>query len=386
MRFLLIHVEQVLATYTGTIPLTHFLGNYFRQHSRLGSRDRKLLSEALYSWYRCRKAFPAGMNLEQAVWCCLFLCIKPGSPAKRLLPEAWQLLLDLSQAQKISWLKEEGFCHEGDARLPFSPDFSTGITRKAWLNSLYRQPDLFIRIRKDHHTVIKLLEAQNISYEFVREKTLRLPNMTPVQEILPPATYVVQDISSQLTGEFFQPQAGESWWDCCAGAGGKSILLKDLQPAINLTVSDIRPSILHNLRQRFRRYGLEAPARFIADLALGIPGEAMEAPLRFDHILCDVPCSGSGTWARTPEQLYFFREKQLSRFCEKQRAIAGNASKLLKSGGRLIYMTCSVWKAENEAIVEDLTQQLPLTCIRQQLINSVNSGGDCLFIAELQSI
>ena len=86
------------------------------------------------------------------------------------------------------------------------------------------------------------------------------------------------------------------------------MLYDKLRASIQLHVSDIRESILKNLSLRFEAAGVKAYKIFVADLTAENKPFANEV---FDIILCDVPCSGSGTWARTPEQLFFFNEKSL---------------------------------------------------------------------------
>src|SRR5690606_27157702 len=113
-----------------------------------------------------------------------------------------------------------------------------------------------------------------------------------------------------------------SVWDCCAASGGKSILAKDILKNIQLTVSDIRKSILINLEKRFASAGIKAYTAKVADLTDPSFSHSPLAPSErfsragthhsaFDLIICDAPCSGSGTWARTPEQLYNWTEARL---------------------------------------------------------------------------
>src|SRR5690606_38530006 len=137
---------------------------------------------------------------------------------------------------------------------------------------------------------------------------------------------VVQDLSSQRVGELlaanksqiFNRQSKIAVWDCCAASGGKSILAKDILGNIALTVSDIRPSIMVNLKKRFREAGLGNYHSFIADATTAAPGK------KFDLVIADVPCSGSGTWARTPERLLFFDESQIAHYAQIQAAIVAN--------------------------------------------------------------
>ena len=122
----------------------------------------------------------------------------------------------------------------------------------------------------------------------------------------------------------------------------------------------------------------------VADVAE--PGEIEKhlAGKLFDNIICDVPCTGSGTWARTPEQLYFFNEEYMREFSERQRQIARNVSTYLKPGGRLIYITCSIFRQENEEVIDHLLSGSVLTLETKQLINGIEKKADSMFVAVLR--
>jgi len=194
---------------------------------------------------------------------------------------------------------------DGSAVFPFPFSFSMGIKQKEWAESLLVQPDFFIRVRpgKQNKVVNKLLEAA-IPYTLISPMTIALPAATSLENLLDlNLDYVVQDLSSQRVGEFIQPLLPvtiKSVWDCCAASGGKSLLLLDQYPKIELTVSDIRTSILQQLKVRFKQAGISNYQSLVLDLTQqDFPNTATQ----FDLVIADVPCTGSGTWARTPEQI-----------------------------------------------------------------------------------
>jgi 16S rRNA (cytosine967-C5)-methyltransferase len=197
---------------------------------------------------------------------------------------------------------------------------------------------------------------------------------------LPADSYVVQDASSQATGRWLDAQPGQRWWDCCSGAGGKSLLLADQCPGVQLTVSDSRRSILRNLEERFRLYGHRIPTMAVADATDPYEIAEVAGGNLYDRILCDVPCTGSGTWARTPEQLYFFDTATIADFADRQKTILNNVSRYLAPGGKLFYITCSVFAQENE----DVATTSPLKVTGMQLINGTVQQADSMFIAVLQ--
>ena len=91
----------------------------------------------------------------------------------------------------------------------------------------------------------------------------------------------------------------------------------------------------------------------------------------------------AGTWARTPEQLYFCDPTSVKRFPALQKSIAKNVCAYLKNGGRLIYITCSVFKQENEEVVNSLVAQ-GMELVQSALINGIGIKADSMFVAVLR--
>src|ERR1700761_5020070 len=207
MRYIGQHIKAIIEQYRGDVPLAHYLKNYFKQYPILGSRDRKMLSAMAYSWYRCARGIRFGdiqpEKIEEQVSACMKIC---GN--EKLLPPGIEI-------------PETTF--NTDSLFPFDIELSGGINREEWLESMLVQPNLFIRIRKGKGKVVSLLNAQHIPFTFVSDNSLSLPNGAKIDAILPPDCYVVQDASSQQTGTFFTPEKNELWYDCCSGAGGKSL-------------------------------------------------------------------------------------------------------------------------------------------------------------------
>ena len=369
MRYIGQHIKAILEQYHGDIPLAHYLKNYFRQYPILGSRDRKILSAMAYCWYRCSK----GMKYNE--WF-------------NELIDQW--LIDPSKFLNFSiaeWcLNNKEIPFEIDALFPFDIALSAGINKGEWLQSMLVQPNLFIRIRKDKGKVISLLNGQQIPFTFITDTCLSLPNGAKIDAVLPPDCYVVQDASSQHTGQLFNPGKNELWYDCCSGAGGKSLLLKDLEPGVRLTVSDLRESIIHNLQSRFRQYRHILPVAHVTDVSNKVLLDKALGGKQFDNIICDAPCSGSGTWARTPEQLYFFDPTTLSAFAARQKTIATNVSRYLKPGGKLFYITCSVFKTENEEVVDHILRETGLQLVQSELINGIGIHADSMFVAKFERV
>lgn len=370
MNFIWQHIEKIIGSYDGSLPLPHFLKDYYKQFPILGSRDRRLLSEMAYCWYRSVRWMDETLPFKERMEAALHICDADEKMIEKLFEDS---SFDINNIT----LKDEKV-------FPYDITLSEGITKDSWLQSTLRQPRLFIRARKDKKFILSILQQKNVDASFISETCITLPNGTAISNWLPEDGYVVQDASSQLTGSFFKPNADEFWWDCCAGAGGKALLLKDIEPSVKLTVSDTRKSILHNLSKRFKLYKHIPPTTMMVDVADTTLLQQCMAAKKFDAIICDVPCSGSGTWARTPEQMFFFKASALKEFAENQRQIATNAAKYLKPGGRLYYITCSVFKAENEDIVAYLNRDSNFTIEESQIINGIEHHADSMFITVLK--
>jgi len=157
-------------------------------------------------------------------------------------------------------------------------------------------------------------------------------------------------------------------------------MLHDYYPEVDLTVSDKRESIIVNLKKRFKDAGITNYKSFVADLT------ASDFGLRssdFNLIICDAPCTGSGTWSRTPEQLFYFEKEKISHYAALQKKIISNIIAHLKPGGFLLYITCSVFKKENEEVVDFIKQEFHLQLVKMELLKGYDKKADTMFAALL---
>jgi 16S rRNA (cytosine967-C5)-methyltransferase len=142
-------------------------------------------------------------------------------------------------------------------------------------------------------------------------------------------------------------------WDCCAAPGGKTMVLAARHPQAELLATDVSRRRLRAMESRMRR---EMPAAKVRTLEADATKLA-ESEGEFDLILCDVPCSGTGTLVRNPEIKLRLEPAELARQAKRQREILAAALKRLAPGGRLIYSTCSLEPEENEAVVDAVMQE-----------------------------
>jgi 16S rRNA (cytosine967-C5)-methyltransferase len=104
----------------------------------------------------------------------------------------------------------------------------------------------------------------------------------------------------------------------------------------------------------------------------------------FDLIICDTPCTGSGAWSRTPEQLYFFEKNKIDEFSLLQKKIVSNSIPFLEPGGYFVYITCSVFKKENEDIAEHIEKNFKLKKIKTEVLKGYNMKADSMFVVAFQ--
>jgi 16S rRNA (cytosine967-C5)-methyltransferase len=403
------YASVIITAYKGGVPLHAWLKDFFRENKQMGSHDRKLVSNLVYCFYRLGHSLK-DIPLQERILTGLFLCRDEPSDLLGYFKPDWNENANRPAEEKIAFCRHSGLPFETGDIFPWKDELSEGIDHRAFCLSFLRQPDLFLRIRPGYEKEVLLkLEQQSSQpparsliqqaqqttrppapYEFIPPFTLRLPNGFKTEELFTPdKEVVIQDYSSQRIAPFLELPSGTlrpgdslSFWDACAASGGKSILAYDLHPGIDITVSDIRESILQNLRHRFRQAGIEKYHSFIADLTCSGPPESQgRPPLSYRFILADAPCTGSGTWSRTPEELYFFHPRKILRYSEMQRKILSHIIPSLSKGASLVYSTCSVFKKENEEIAALVRDSFGLRPDRTENIAGYAQKADSLFAA-----
>jgi len=376
---------KILETYPGDRPITKFLPDFFKKNKQMGSTDRRSASRLLYNYFRLGRAL-SDKTTEQRLFLAEFLCTSVDNPFLQHFRPDLNEKIDLSLDEKIKYAELNEGLILSDV-FPFTSHLSNGIEKNKFLSSLFIQPNLFIRINPPALSIVlKIISESGIEYRQIGDFTIALPNGTNLSTLFPDTNYSVkpyevQDLSSQHTLNYFKPNRYEHWWDACAASGGKSLLLFSEQPDIKLVVSDIRESVLDNLDERFIAAGLRTYQKKLIDLTTNPDPELHH--YEFDGIILDAPCSGSGTWGRTPEMISQFEEYKIKGFQNLQKTIAGNALKYLKSGKPFIYITCSVFKEENEEVVTFLQSEFGMKLEALELIKGYTKKADTMFVARL---
>ncbi|HLF47087.1 MAG TPA: hypothetical protein VI548_11715 [Chitinophagaceae bacterium] len=372
--------KQILQQYNGEEPFASFLKKYFAANKKFGSKDRKQVSHLCYCFFRLGKAV-MNVSLDEKILFALFLCTDQFNEILEALKPEWNEKVDLSIEEKYSIFNNQ---YSMLNVFPWKEELSEGIDYDKFCKSFFIQPDLFLRLRPGKEKlVIQKLQKAEIDFEIISDTCLALSNASKLDTVIEiDKEAVIQDLSSQKTGKYIKSsienkQLKISVWDCCAGSGGKSIMAYDINSEIFLTVSDSRESILTNLKKRFETAEIKKYKCFAVDLVSKFPIPNSQ----FQFILCDVPCTGSGTWSRTPEQLYFFNEKKIKKYAAIQKQIVSNVMPQLRPGGTFIYITCSVFKKENEEVVGFIKEKFHMTLKQMELLKGYDKKADSMFVA-----
>ncbi|MCZ2298066.1 MAG: Fmu (Sun) domain-containing protein [Chitinophagales bacterium] len=380
--------KTLLQNYNGSEPLNYYLKNYFSSHKKHGSKDRKFISELCYCYCRIGKALPQ-LTIEEKIKTALFLCNTQVNNWQDLFENNWLDNWHKELSKRIEFIKSEFENFNVEDIFPFKNEVSESIDFTAFAKAHLIQPNLFLRVRPHYtNSVIEKLKKAELNFKILHDTCIALPNASKINELLNiNKEVVIQDYSSQQISKYFtliqslEKNSNSSVftiWDCCAASGGKSILAKDILGNIQLTVSDIRKNILHNLQKRFNEADIKNYHSFVADIA-SKNWKPFQA--KFKIVICDVPCSGSGTWSRTPEQILFFSTEKIKEYATLQKNIVSNVVSQIENGGYFLYITCSVFKAENEGVVSFIQEKHSLQLIQFEVLKGYDKEADSMFVA-----
>jgi 16S rRNA (cytosine967-C5)-methyltransferase len=384
---LIIRVEYLISAYDYSRPFSMYLKEHFRNNPQMGSRDRRMTREWCYNYFRIGKAVKYLSFRERLIIGC-FLCNKLSNEyLSHLLEnsvfEETELILPLEEKLKI--VKENYPSFNMTDLFPMLNHLSNEIPHDEWLKSFLIKPRVWIRIKQSKIDEVKE-ELNKSDIPFETSEDPRTLSFFPDVQLEKTKSYEnglfeIQDVSSQRTGKHFLPSAGDKWWDACAGSGGKSLMLMEQAADINLLATDVRPVTLSFYSNRMKKaeyfnfdtevYDFDPPGK---KKSLNLP--------QFDGIIADVPCTGSGTWSRSPEwNQSDISNKLNNHFVPLQRKIVLETLEFLKQGKPLVYITCSVFKEENEENIEYFVQTFPLYLEKFEYLMGYTSSADTLFVA-----
>lgn len=385
------HVKSACAiveSYAHREPFPKFLKEYFRRNKKFGSRDRKVVSELCYCFFRAGRSVESeSVPFQLAIGYFLSHSSDNGVIASQF--ELGLTRLTDRFESKIDFLKSSVPGFSPQRIFPYWTGLGEIRSRPEFLRAHFQKSPVFLRIRPGAEGSVKTtLTSNGISHQWIGQDCVSLEQSFDVSSILElDREAVVQDISSQHVADFFPviDRQPIRIWDACAGSGGKSILAIDHYSGkkVDLYVSDVRNYILEEAAGRFQRAGISPAHMFPIDLsnALSVQMVKGKLPEGADLLMLDVPCTGSGTWGRNPEWLRSFDEEHIPQFVQLQQSIVRHAAQSIAENGYLLYVTCSVFASENEEQVQYIQNEIGLHLLHSSYITHGEEGGDYLFAA-----
>ena len=233
----------------------------------------------------------------------------------------------------------------------------------AYLRHLQSPPALWIRVQKEFAAALPRTLGNctpaitPLIPEALRSTALRYTGTTDLYKNaeFQKGVFEIQDLASQLVGHAAAPKPGETWWDACAGQGGKTLHLAELMENKGLIwATDRNTGRLAALRKRAARAQV---FNYRANTWNG--GPFLPTKTKFDGILIDAPCSGVGTWQRNPHARWTTTPNDVKELAEIQLQLLNHAAGALKPGGRLVYAVCTLTKSETTKIADAFTTAHP---------------------------
>ena len=350
-------------------PADAVLSQYFREHRTLGQNDRAFVAESVFGVLRHRRVLDhltgnAGPRRLVLAWIARFGNADP------------QGVSGLLKAGEANWLADLR-SHKLDG-LPLAvraelPDWVWERLTKEHaedellaIGSALQEPaplDLRVNTFKaDRENVLRTLaesgmQAHATPYSPLGIRVAGRPAINRHPLFLE-GRVEVQDEGSQLAGLLLAPRRGELVVDFCAGAGGKSLMLGAMMNSQGRVYAfDVSPARLERMKPRLKRSGLSNLHPY--HLRNERDTKVKRLAGKIDRVLVDAPCSGLGTLRRNPDLKWRQSPQSVAEMRPRQEAILGAAATLLKPGGRLVYVTCSLLREENEDVVDAFIEKHP---------------------------
>ena len=351
-------------------PLDAFMNLYFRNHKALGSKDKAEIGELLYALYRWKGLLDARLGAETTWEARLQLLTDKSfkaSPHENLA--AYERLSFPRQAYELlaSFYGDAAtasICAISNERAP--------LTVRA--NALRCTREQLLERWQGHYRVSPTI-ASPWGLQFAQRVNLfQMPEFRD-------GWFEIQDEASQLIAACIQAAPGQRVLDWCAGSGGKSLAIAPfLQGQGQLFLHDIRPQILAQAKKRLKRAGIQN-----AQILSPTDGKRQQClKHKMDWVLVDAPCSGSGTWRRSPDMKWKFHVETLRELQGMQRIIFEKALSFLKPDGLIAYATCSIFEEENERQVAHFQKVYGLEPVNQFKSLPISGGMDGMFAAVLR--
>lgn len=361
------------------------LTNWARHSRFAGSKDRAAVRDHVFDALRCKRSFADLGGAETGRGIILGLMRAQGGDIAEMFTGVGHAPAELSEEEAAHKAAPTGNialdCPDWIAPMmqaSLADDFA------AVCQALQHRAPVFLRVNttkcsRDQAIIALAAEAITAVPHSLSETALEVtenPRRVHLSAPYLEGCVELQDAASQAVVDLLPVKAGSRVLDYCAGGGGKVLAMAARTDAAYFA-HDANPQRMKDLPDRAERAG--------ADIGLLEPEDVAEsAP--FDFVLCDVPCSGSGAWRRSPAGKWAFDQAQLDELLRIQAEILVTAANLVGAGGVLAYTTCSLLNAENaEQIARFLKGHSEWKCLSQHRFTPLE-GGDGFFCALLTRV
>lgn len=352
-------------------PLDLQLGSYFKNHKSLGANDRKQIASHVYGMVRWRSLIDWGCSPDAPVRERLAWYRSPNF-AKAKQDPATPLFAQLGLSSFL--FKRFEHCFGGEQAKEIGRILNTEAPITIRANRLKTDRASLMTLWGNVYDATACRHASD-GIQF--SKRLPLTSLPEFKEGL----FEIQDEGSQLVASCIDAKPGDSILDFCSGSGGKTMAFAHkMQGQGQIYLHDIRASVLIQAKKRLKRAGIQNAQC----LPSGHP-QLARLQGKCDWVLIDVPCTGTGTLRRNPDQKWKIDASMLERLVQEQREIAHTAAAYLKPKGRLVYATCSILPEENQDQIAYFQAHLPLILETPPLALLPQEGGmDGFFAACFQ--
>jgi 16S rRNA (cytosine967-C5)-methyltransferase len=335
MKAGLLHAAcEVIQASSRERPADRVLREMLKSRRQLSAQEAEEISRAVFSYYRWKGWLDTAKPLPQQ--------IEHANVLRRNFAEDPAMIPDAELVRKVlpAWVHEETAVTVALARaLQGEP--------KVWLRARPGQGRELAKGLGDCRAFGAGLLADTLEYTGSKDLLSRAEFHSGIFEL--------QDLSSQAVGLACAPKPGETWWDACAGEGGKLLHLSALMQNKGLIwCSDRAAWRLGKLRRRAARAGV-----FNYRLVLWDGGPRLPTKTKFDGILVDAPCSGIGTWHRNPHARWTTTVQDVRELAEIQFQLLRATRAALKPGGKLVYSVCTLARSETLGVVDRISKDAP---------------------------
>lgn len=338
-----------------TSAANEIVNNYTKTHKYIEAQDRKLLLDLIWSAIRAKARL---------------FCAYP----------------DTNWLFKLKALKEKGIPDSTNMPLPVSLEVQEWFLEhipnpKEELEAMLGQAPIVLRANGDRDKVYQQLQSEGLNVSLCKRSPLGIV-LNEYSNLKESKTFKkglveIQDEGAQLLSLEIGIKPNDDVFDFCAGAGGKSLIFAQMMKNRGfIQAYDASYKRLSELSKRARRANVS-----IIKPVFKLP----EAHKKFDYVVVDAPCSGTGTWRRSPDLRWTLTEKQLYNITLKQAEILSVAQEYVKNGHFLVYITCSLTYDENENQVENFVREFPaFHVVKSFRYSPYRTGTDGFFMCIMQ--